>query len=90
MGTCISNLTVDECTELPADRFKIVLRPADSVTNNKLSVGDVVMISEADSKIVIKTTGSIVELTNSHVVLYLDRSVLRLLLSLKSFNFDIG
>lgn len=73
-GLCLTGLTVSDISESAGGRYSIKLSsPTNIPSTNKLNTGDLVIISEADSKVVIFTTGSIIEKGGQHVTLLLDR-----------------
>ena len=75
-GLCLTDLTVSAISSEPTsgDRYTITLSsPTNIPSSNKLNTGDMVMLSEAYSKVVIITTGSIIEKNSQQVTLLLDR-----------------
>ena len=72
---CLTDLTVSDISEpTTGDRYTITLSsPTNIPSSNKLNTGDMVMLSEANSKVVIITTGSIIEKNSQQVTLLLDR-----------------
>ena len=74
-GLCLTDLTVSDISEpTTGDRHAVTLSsPTNIPSSSKLNTGDMVMVSEANSKVVIITTGSIIEKNSLQVTLLLDR-----------------
>lgn len=78
-GTCITRLVMCDNSEISPGSYKVSLRCPDSATSklttSKLAAGDMVVITEADTKVVILTTCRVVEMNGCQVSLLIDRCV---------------
>lgn len=72
-GTCITNLTISKSSELQADNYSVEFSRPLSQATCTLSVGDMVVISEVNSKAVIVTTTRVSEINANSLTLLLDR-----------------
>ncbi|XP_067945535.1 DNA replication ATP-dependent helicase/nuclease DNA2-like isoform X2 [Watersipora subatra] len=76
LGACLSNLSLLEKCKISSNTFQVILTCADTIST-KLAAGDIVVVSEADSKVVILTTGSIRRMADHHITLHLDRELVK-------------